>query len=53
MITKESMGKKSAIAEIKKQQYRVLYQVLLQILEFALLIGCLFGLLMLFFELYY
>ncbi|ARE87941.1 hypothetical protein [Clostridium formicaceticum] len=50
MTKKESCEKKLTIQEMKQRQNQYIYEAILNIIEFSLLLGCLFGLLMLLFE---
>ncbi|AKL95562.1 hypothetical protein CACET_c21150 [Clostridium aceticum] len=50
MTRKESYEKKMTIQEMKNKQNQFIYESILSIVEFSLLIGCLFGLLMLLLE---
>ncbi|MCC5911947.1 MAG: hypothetical protein JJT76_16130 [Clostridiaceae bacterium] len=56
MKTKENLERKLTIEEIKRQHKRQqsnhMFEVISYILEFSLLLGCLFGLLMLLVEIY-
>lgn len=50
MKAADQLEKKLTIEEIKAQQYQYIYEAVMSIIEFSLLIGCFFGLLMLLFE---
>ncbi|SNR91213.1 hypothetical protein SAMN05446037_1001374 [Anaerovirgula multivorans] len=52
METRNHFEEKLTIKELKRQQYYFIYEAIMSIIEFSLLVGCFFGLLMLLFEAY-